>query len=558
VLPWLLELPPLRWIGLRSYGIYLWHWPIFMVTRPGVDVHEDGWQLQALRFALALALAALSYTFVERPIREGAIGRLWHTLRRRATPPADASAPAHSTQASGFLRRLTRRPRRWHRRWGPAIATGVLALGAAYITTNMAHAALDGTLLDPGSATSALPRTTGTAQGTAQAAGEPSAAATPAPTAGPTAQAEQTATPAPPAAAEPTFDPALAEQLQRLLDDTVADGTIPGAVLSVRLPDGTTWTGASGVADRDAGTPIQPDTRVRIGSLSKMFTAVVALQLIEEGKIDLEAPISTWLPGMVPNGEKITIRQLLQHTSGLYDYLEDRRFLRRAYEDPQRNWTPEELVEYAVDFPPSFAPGSKGNWDYSNTNYVLLGMIIERVTGNSLDQELRRRIFEPLDLRATYVVPAEKVQGPQARGYSKSDDHTEVAMSFTFGSANIVTTMDDLRTFGMALFAGDLLDDSAREQMQQFVNGKGKYDMPDLEYGLGLMGNQLPIAAGEAGEVRKQRVVGHIGGFGGFRAATWYAPEDGTLVALAVNQSSTDPNDLATQVFGAILARQRS
>jgi D-alanyl-D-alanine carboxypeptidase len=421
----------------------------------------------------------------------------------------------------------------------------------------MTHAALQGALLDPGSAVPTLPETASTPEATARAGGTPSAVASAAPAARPPAQAEQTASPAPAAAAEAHFDPTLAQQLQRLLDDTVADGAVPGAVLSVRLPDGTTWSGASGLADRDTGAAMQPDTRVRIGSLSKMFTAVVVLQLVEEGRIDLEAPVSTWLPGLVPNGDAISVRQLLQHTSGLYDYLEDRRFLRRAYEDPQRGWEPEELVDYAVDFPASFAPGSAGNWDYSNTNYVILGLIVERVTGHSLDQELRRRIFEPLDLRSTYAVPAEAVEGPQARGYSKSDDHTEVAMSFTFGSANIVTTMDDLRAFGLALFAGDLLDDPTREQMQQFVNGKGKYNMPDLEYGLGLMGNQLPIAADKAGEAETRRVIGHIGGFGGFRAAMWYAPEDGTLVALSVNQSSIDPNDLIAPVFDAILERQQ-
>jgi len=169
---------------------------------------------------------------------------------------------------------------------------------------------------------------------------------------------------------------------------------------------------------------------------------------MEEGKLSLDAPLTTWLPGLVPKGDAITVRQLLQHTSGLYDYLEDRRLVAQVYDHPERNWKPEELVKYAVGFPPSFAPGSKGNWDYSSTNYVLLGMIIERVSGHPLDQELRQRIFTPLGLHATYVVPAETVEGPQARGYSKNDDRTDAAMSFTFGSANIVTTMDDLRTFG--------------------------------------------------------------------------------------------------------------
>jgi len=435
------------------------------------------------------------------------------------------------------------------------IATLVLMLGITYITANAAQAAVF--VLKAGTAPSALHQTASAPTVTVEAAREPSAVADAAPTASATAPAEQTTAPAPTAVAKAEFDPVLADQLQHILDDTVADGTIPGAVLSVRLPDGTTWTGASGLADRNDGAAMHPDTRVRIGSLSKMFTAVVVLQLMQEGKLSLDAPLATWLPGLVPKGDAITVRQLLQHTSGLYDYLEDRRLVSQAYDHPERNWKPEELIKYAVDFPPAFAPGSKGNWDYSSTNYVLLGMIIERATGHPLDQELRQRIFTPLGLHATYTVPAEIVEGPQARGYSKSDDRTDAAMSVTFGSANIVTTIDDLRTFGMALFAGDLLEDSTLEQMQQFINGKGKYDMPDLEYGLGLMGNLLPIATADQPTAAATRwVIGHIGGFGGFRAALWYAPEDDILVTLSVNQAAIDPNTLATQIFGAILARQ--
>jgi CubicO group peptidase (beta-lactamase class C family) len=162
-------------------------------------------------------------------------------------------------------------------------------------------------------------------------------------------------------------------------------------------------------------------------------------------------------------------------------------------------------------------------------------------------------------LRQTYVIPEEIVEGPQAHGYAKSDDHTKVSLSFGFAAANIVTTADDLQQFGMALFSGQLLDPATYELMEQFVDGKGKYNMPDLEYGLGLMRNHLPVSPGPDGRPRSEdltRVVGHIGGFGGFRAALWYAPESGTLIALSVNQTSTDPNELATRVFEAILQQQ--
>jgi D-alanyl-D-alanine carboxypeptidase len=212
-----------------------------------------------------------------------------------------------------------------------------------------------------------------------------------------------------------------------------------------------------------------------------------------------------------------------------------------------------------VSFPSAFEPGAKDSWSYSSTNYVVLGMLVEQATGNSLAVEVRRRILEPLALRATYFAPEEQVAGPQARGYSKSDDHTEIAMSFGFAAANIVTTADDLRRFGHALFGDQLLEPETRDLMEQFVNGKGQYGMPELEYGLGLMRNRLPVGPGPDGQPRPEaesRVIGHIGGLGGFRAALWYAPESQMLVALSVNQTSTDPNQLATQVFDALLEQQ--
>lgn len=579
--PWLLERRPLRWVGLRSYGIYLWHWPIFMLTRPGVDVPDGGWQLQLLRFGLAFGLAALSYTFVELPIRRGALERVWRALRRPAAngeapdlataderPAADfaarAIAAAAAARSANLLGQIARWPRIWYRRWAPLIATSLLAVGVTYVTASVSQAAVRTSLSEAATPAPALPRTAAPAAPTPGAAAERlpeqaqvgSAAAPTAPPSTPPPAAESAAQAQPGA---PAIDPALAAALQQILDTTVADGSIPGAAATVLLPDGSSWTGASGLADPDAELAMAPETRVRIGSLSKMFTAVVVLQLVEEGKLDLDAPIATWLPDLVPHADAITVRELLQHTSGLYDYLEDRKFLSRAYDDPDRVWQPSELVEYAAGFPSSFAPGAKNRWDYSNTNYVILGMLVEQATGRPLAQELRQRIFEPLGLRATYALPDDTVEGPQAHGFSKSVDQTEVAMSFTFGAANIVTTVGDLRVFGSALFTNRLLKPATRELMEQFVNGKGQYDMADLEYGLGLMRYSLPVGPGPNGQPRPaeaSRVVGHIGGFGGFRAALWYAPADGTLVALSVNQASTDPNDFATQLFEAILQHQ--
>lgn len=371
--------------------------------------------------------------------------------------------------------------------------------------------------------------------------------------------ATQTAAPSPTQAptaepALPPIDPQLAAELQQILDRTVADGYIPGATISVVVPGRQPWSGASGIADRASGAPMQPDTRVRIASISKIFTAVVVLQLVQEGTINLDAPIESYLPGVVPRGGVVTVRNLLNHTSGLYDYLEDRSFLPQAYQDPARLWNPGELVDYAAQFPLAFAPGAAGAWDYSSTNYVILGMLVEQVTGSTLAAEMRARIFDPLELTTTFFAPDEPVNGAQAGGYSRNVDQSEVAMSWVYATANLVSTPDDVRRFILALTGGELLAPATLEQMYGWVDGNGQYNMPQLEYGLGIMRNVLPVGAGRPAEA--SRVVGHIGGFGGFRSAVWTAPASGITVALGVNQASTDPNILATEVFDALLRSQ--
>jgi D-alanyl-D-alanine carboxypeptidase len=169
---------------------------------------------------------------------------------------------------------------------------------------------------------------------------------------------------------------------------------------------------------------------------------------------------------------------------------------------------------------------------------------------------MRQRIFEPLELKQTFFTPEEAVQGQQAHGYSNAIDQTNAPMSIVFATANIVSTADDVRRFIEALLGGRVLSPETLDLMKTFVGGKGQYNMPHLEYGLGLMRNRLPVGPGPDGRARPAEastVMGHIGGFGGFRSATWSAPESGITIALGVNQAATDPNKLATRVFDTIL-----
>jgi CubicO group peptidase (beta-lactamase class C family) len=210
-----------------------------------------------------------------------------------------------------------------------------------------------------------------------------------------------------PSAAQPAAAPTRKADLHKLARGLVAAGA-PGAVVFVRTPSGVR-SATSGFASLQPRIRMQAGDRYRIASVTKPFVATVVLQLVSEGRLSLEDSVERRLPGLVPNGAAITVRELLNHTSGLFNYTDDEVWLNAILLDPGRHWSPRELVRVAVSHPPYFAPGT--NWAYSNTNYVLLGLIIEAVTGRKLDQELSERLFGPLALRSTSFPTAIAIEG---------------------------------------------------------------------------------------------------------------------------------------------------
>ena len=196
--------------------------------------------------------------------------------------------------------------------------------------------------------------------------------------------------PAPASAADTGINPALAAALDQILTQTVASGKIPGAAMSVFVPGQGLWTGARGLADRNGSVALAPDALFDIASVSKLFVATVAMQLVQEGWLSLDQTVEHWLPGLIPHGDHIAVRHLLSHTSGLPDYL-DEPFAEAALADHSRVWAPRELVSSVITRRPSSAIGG---WRYANTNFVLLGLIIEQVTHNSLTRELHQRIID--------------------------------------------------------------------------------------------------------------------------------------------------------------------
>ncbi|MFI6047065.1 serine hydrolase domain-containing protein [Nocardia sp. NPDC051321] len=295
--------------------------------------------------------------------------------------------------------------------------------------------------------------------------------------------------------------------LQRL---TTTDGA-PGALLEVSDARGRTVL-KSGVADIRTRAPIADDSRFRIGSMTKMFVATVVLQLVGEQRVALDAPVEQYLPGIVEgngnDGHDITVRQLLQHISGLPDYL-DYLTPEQVLNDPLAHHDPLELVRIALDHPPLFPPGT--SYAYANTNYLLAGLLIEKVTGRPYAAAIDQRIVEPLGLRATSVPgDAPTIAGDHPQGYGKQGnadplDLTEFNPSVAGSAGGMISSATDLNQFLGALLNGRLLGPpELREMMATRPTGNSYHDA----YGLGFQSTPLPCGG---------LYWGHDGGIMGFQ-----------------------------------------
>lgn len=312
--------------------------------------------------------------------------------------------------------------------------------------------------------------------------------------------------------------------LQAALDQLVADGA-PG-VLALRRDGSQVWRAASGVSDVDSGAAMRTVDRFRIGSITKTFVSTVILQLVAERRLRLTDSVQRWLPGIVPNDSAITVRQLLNHTSGLFDYTEDPRLLAPYGTDPGYFWPPRDLVGLATSHPPLFAPGT--GWSYSNTNYVVLGLVIESVTRQPASGEIERRVFQPLRLRDTFFpVRNPTLPSPYTHGYltnlppdvvpDGTLDSTVLSPSIAWTAGGIVSTITDLARFYRALFTGRLL---APEQMRELTS-----TVPQSDYGLGI--SRWDTACGTA--------WGHGGAFPGYRSVALTSADGARQAVVAIN-----------------------
>jgi len=301
-------------------------------------------------------------------------------------------------------------------------------------------------------------------------------------------------------------DSDIEEQLQKDVEAIARTNATPGVVAEFATEDEDDRVAVrTGVGDRETGQPVPFDGYFRVASNTKTYVAIVALQLVAEGQLSLQDTVEAWLPGLVAgndnDGRAITLRHLLQQTSGLFDYDNALPALTSADDyvrDRLRIYSAEQLIEMAMKFPPDFEPGER--WSYSNTNYILTGMIIERATGRTWQEEVIERVIEPLGLTATFPSgTSPDLPDPHARTYQQFSPGGELVDTTVFvdnhADGAIVSTTGDNNRFFRGLLSGELLPSAQlAEMLTTVVAEENHIIMPDAEYGLGLFWQPLPCS----------------------------------------------------------------
>jgi D-alanyl-D-alanine carboxypeptidase len=339
----------------------------------------------------------------------------------------------------------------------------------------------------------------------------------------------------------PRLAPQTRLALQARLDRLRERYAIPGISVAIVLPDGSSWSGVSGFADVPDKVAVTRSTSFAIASVSKTFTAALILALAEEGRIDLDAPVRRYLPGLKKVSSKVRVRQLLDHTSGLRDYFFHPSIDRQLLSRPDRRWDSALAFRYVGK--PYFEPG-KG-WHYSNTNYLVLGMIAEAVGKEPIADQVRARFLEPLGLEHTWYQPEDAAPTEVAHGYrfeSASTAAPPIDLSdgtplvpFTSvvtaagAAGGFASTARDLAQWAHHLYGGEVL---RPEYLTAMIDpGATTALKSSIPYGYGT----------QVVEIDGHKTFGHSGRLLGFRSAIRYLPDQGVAIAVLTNQSRTDP-----------------
>jgi D-alanyl-D-alanine carboxypeptidase len=336
---------------------------------------------------------------------------------------------------------------------------------------------------------------------------------------------------APAAPAEPAapadFSAKERKAITAIVKRSMAAERLPGVNVGIWIPGRGTYVRSFGVADRKTGRKLRLADHVRIASITKTFTAEAILQLVDQGKLALDDVLETWVPG-IPNGDRITVRNLLGMTSGIYDFTMDETFLADFAANPLMPFGLDDVIAIVERHEPEFAPGEKVS--YCDTNYEFLGAIVEKVSGRPIGEVIRESILDPLELRQTSFPTTPAMPSPYAHGYYAGDDgkgrlrdYTRTNPDVAWAAGAMISTVPDLRTWVEALARGTLLTPATHAEQLEFgpIPNPGG---PPIGYGLGIF---------QIGDF-----VGHNGAILGYSTVALHDPKTGATVVIAGNKAT--------------------
>ena len=335
--------------------------------------------------------------------------------------------------------------------------------------------------------------------------------------------------------------PELTARLDQAIEDVSAQARIPGVVVGLWMPGRGDYVRATGVADTATGRPMTADLLTRIGSETKTFTVTALLELVDDRRIGLDDPIAAHVDG-VPDGDRISLRQLAEMRSGLFPYSDDPEFAQALEGDPSRSFTPQELLAYGFRHPNTFAPGEM--FQYCNSNLVLLGLVIEKVSGLGLADFIHQRVLRPAHLRHTLFPRDAEFPEPHPRGYTDQTldgaiaDATDWNPSWAWAAGAMISDLRDLRRWAEIVATGTLLRPrTQRERLTMLPTG-----FPGTSYGLGVF---------ETGGW-----IGHNGSIPGYETVAVHLPPRGATLVIQINTDISyqgqEPSTLLARAVTAV------
>ncbi|MEU7295878.1 serine hydrolase domain-containing protein [Streptomyces exfoliatus] len=336
--------------------------------------------------------------------------------------------------------------------------------------------------------------------------------------------------------------PELTARLDKSIEDVRKQAGIPGVVVGLWMPGKGSYVRATGVADTATRQPMFADSIVRIGSETKTFTVTALLELVDDGRVRLDDPISKYV-GHVPNGRRITLRHLAEMRSGLFPYTSDPGFDHDLLSDPQRSFTPHEVLAYGFKHKNTFKPGQK--FEYSNTNLVLLGLVVEKVSGHRLADFIHERVLRPARLHHTLFPKGAEFPEPHARGYTDQTlsgavaDATDWNPSWAWAAGAMISNLHDLRRWAKVLATGELLSPETQAQRLKTL----PTTFPGTRYGLGIF--------------ETNGWIGHNGSIPGYETVTVYLPSKKATMVVMINtdvlHEGQEPSTLLARAITTIV-----